>query len=105
MIYGLQDYMVFTALMDSLEQAFLARQDSFAPRLAGWGERFFVHLEQHHSEWTLEMVSVYATAQQILQHYVQQQCGGGLSHMICRRPEGFVEAVLMQLGKPQSSLN
>lgn len=105
MMYGLWDYYVFTVLRDSLEDAFLARQRKSATRPCGWGERVFAHLEQEHREWASDIVWIYAAAQQMLQRFLLRQCCDGLSHAIYRRPENFLDGVLLQLGQPRNSPN
>jgi len=105
MISGFWDYVVFTSLMKSLENAFLARQGKPATQPCGWGDRVFSHLEQHHSEWVCDILWVYATAQQMLKRFMLCQGGEGLSYTIYRRPDNFLDGVLLHLRKPRIVLN
>lgn len=95
------DYMVITSLMKSLEDAFLARQGIPATQPGGWGDRVLSHLEQHHSEWVCDILWVYAAAQQMLRRFMLCQGCEGLSYTIYRRPDNFLDGVLLHLGKPR----
>ena len=91
------DYEIWMGLMESLDQAFLARQGLGGTGPREWGDRFFTALDHLYPSWPEQGRDVYLAAAQLIYHFAHSRAETFTCRLMDQKPESLVRLAVMLL--------